>query len=240
MTGWYRHFHRDAIFMDVDDIPAGVDFVDAITEAVGRCDLLLAVIGDNWVDLMRQERAEHKGERDWASVEIAAALKKNIRVIPVLVQGADMPAADALSEELVALRRRNALRVEHRSFESDMERLVDSVRDAVPAKLRSRVVGRENDVRNDGAEKAKGAGAIGTVSVVFGALSLLALWESQFLGITGGLAAAVCGHIGVSRSKRPGARQGRRRSITGLVLGYAAIVVSVILALLIVVVESGM
>jgi hypothetical protein len=104
-------FGRERIFMDVDNIPPGVDFGDHIDAAVGRCDALLALIGPRWVTA-----AHAGGERriddpaDYLRLEIEAALRRNVLVIPVLVQGAHMPGPAELPERLRALTRRNARR----------------------------------------------------------------------------------------------------------------------------------
>jgi len=81
-------FGEDAVFMDVDDIPAGLDFVDVLQNAVQSCDALAALIGPNWLDA-RDDAGVRRVDNpeDFVRVEIAAALERDIRVIPVLVDG---------------------------------------------------------------------------------------------------------------------------------------------------------
>src|SRR5215467_13810316 len=92
-----QHFGRDNLFMDVDTIALGLDFVEVIQDAVGVCDVLLAVIGRQWLT-----SADARGYRrldnpeDFVRIEIMAALARNIRVIPVLVGGASMPRSTEL------------------------------------------------------------------------------------------------------------------------------------------------
>lgn len=73
--------------MDVDSIEPGLDFRDVIADAIDRCDALLAIIGPGWPTGRLAE------PDDLVRVEIEAALRRRIRVIPVLVDDAVMPRA---------------------------------------------------------------------------------------------------------------------------------------------------
>jgi hypothetical protein len=92
---------------------------------VGSCDVLIAVIGKRWLT-----SSEGEGNRrldnpdDFVRLEVATALKRNIRVIPVLVDGASMPPARDLPDDLKSLVRRNAVEVSHTRFSADSERLI--------------------------------------------------------------------------------------------------------------------
>jgi hypothetical protein len=118
-------FHPQHVFMDVDTIEPGADFVQVIQDAVGRCDALLAIIGPGWLDAV-----DHTGRRrlddpnDFVRLEIEAALHREVRVVPILVQGAEMPGPGDLPEPLVALSRRNALEMSHGRWHADAARLV--------------------------------------------------------------------------------------------------------------------
>ena len=70
---------------------------------------------------------------DFVRVEVGTALKRGVRVIPVLVEGALMPQASQLPEDLKPLARRNALSVSHDRFRADSERLIDSVGEVLEA-----------------------------------------------------------------------------------------------------------
>jgi hypothetical protein len=118
-------FSSEKVFMDVDSLDAGVDFVEAIEQSVGSCDVLIAVIGRQWLsssDAEGKRRLEKPD--DYVRIEIATALKNRIRVIPVLVDRALMPRSDELPEELKTLTRRNALEVSHHRFSADSEQLI--------------------------------------------------------------------------------------------------------------------
>ena len=120
-----ERFGSDNIFMDVDTIQPGLDFVNAIESAVNETDVLLAVIGQSWLDI-----ADSNGKRrldnpeDFVRLEIGTALKRNIRVIPVLVDGALSPQSRDLPDDLKPLARRNAIEVRHTRFSSDIQQLV--------------------------------------------------------------------------------------------------------------------
>src|SRR5215831_18975595 len=125
-------FGRNNLFMDVDHIPAGVDFVDFLRSQVAACDVFLAVIGPNWLDAKDDSgRRRFDNPDDFVTIEIAAALARNIRVIPVLVDGARTPKADKLPDSVKPLVRRNAVEVRNTHFGRDAEALANQVREAV-------------------------------------------------------------------------------------------------------------
>ena len=129
-AGWLfdrlaSHFGRDKVFRDVDAIELGDDFVEVITAAVGSCDVLLALIGDRWLTITDQEgRRRLDNPDDFVRLEIEAALTRNVRVIPILVEGARMPRADELPASLDKLVRRQALELSPSRFEFDTRRLL--------------------------------------------------------------------------------------------------------------------
>lgn len=119
------HFGERQIFKDIDSIEPGDDFVDTITNAVASCDVLLALIGDEWltaVDGKGQRRLDDPN--DFVRLEIEAALSRNVRVIPLLVDGARMPRADELPASLGGLVRRQALELSPSRFTVDLNRLL--------------------------------------------------------------------------------------------------------------------
>src|SRR6516162_7146747 len=121
------HFPQSQIFMDVD-MDLGINFVEEIEKNVGSCDALIAVIGSRWLmssDEEGRRRLDNPG--DFVRLEIGTALKRGIRVIPVLVDGASMPPSDQLPEDLKPLALRNALNVSHERFRADAERLIGGV-----------------------------------------------------------------------------------------------------------------
>jgi hypothetical protein len=127
-----NHFPSKQIFMDVDSVDLGDDFVKTIEKTVGSCDVLIAVIGKGWLSSSHQEGQRRlDNPKDFVRIEIATALKRDIRVIPVLVDGVSMPRSRDLPDDLKALVRRNALQLSHDRFRTDSERLASAVERAL-------------------------------------------------------------------------------------------------------------
>jgi hypothetical protein len=118
-------FGSGSVFMDVSAIEAGADFVAALERAIGSCDVLLAVIGPGWAQATdRSGRKRLDNPRDFIRLEIAGALKRNIRVIPLLVEDAEVPSPDDLPEDLRALTRRHAVELRDSRWDADIDELV--------------------------------------------------------------------------------------------------------------------
>ena len=123
-------FGEQHLFKDVDSIPLGTDFREVISDAIQRCDVLVVVIGEKWLEA----RNEAGGRRiddpdDYVRLEISSALDRNIPVIPVLVGGATIPTQESLPAPLQRLAFRNALYVRpDPDFHNDTERLCRDLR----------------------------------------------------------------------------------------------------------------
>ena len=119
-------FGRENVFEDVDSIPPGVDFREFLQEAVARCDILLVVIGRDWLDVC--DESGHRrldNEADYVRIEIEAALARAIPLVPVLVREAMMARAAELPVSLQDLAFRNAVRVRpDPDFRRDMHRVI--------------------------------------------------------------------------------------------------------------------
>ena len=123
-----EHFGRNQIFMDVDAIALGEDFLKAIEKRVGECDVLIAVIGAHWLTSTdEQGNRRLDNPEDFVRKEIATALKRDIRVIPVLVDGALMPRVTDLPDDLKQLVHRNALQIGDTHFNDDCRRLITAI-----------------------------------------------------------------------------------------------------------------
>jgi formylglycine-generating enzyme required for sulfatase activity len=119
------HFGRDCVFMDVDAIPFGVDFRQHLTNAVSECDVLLAVIGEQWLTVSHNGQPRLQDAKDFVRIEIEAALQRGIPVIPVLLGKTSMPREDELPAALAPLVFRNAAPVDPgRDFHSHIDRLI--------------------------------------------------------------------------------------------------------------------
>ena len=118
-------FGRDNLFMDVDHIPVGVDFATHLNDQLAACDVMLVVIGPDWLRAKDKagQRRLHQPD-DFVAIEITAALARDISVIPVLVERARMPRASELPDALKLLARRQAAEIRHASFGRDSKALV--------------------------------------------------------------------------------------------------------------------
>lgn len=126
------HFDKDSIFMDVDAIPPGMDFVDVLEEAVDSCDVLIVLLGRQWLNI-KDERGNRRLDdpEDFVRIEIATVLKRDIRVIPILLGGTQMPTENELPDNLRELARRNAIDVSHNTFKADTHRLIKELKKAL-------------------------------------------------------------------------------------------------------------
>jgi hypothetical protein len=133
-----REFGRDSLFMDIDGIPFGADFVRAISEEVAKCDVLLAIIGPRWLDAEDENgRRRLDKESDFVRVEIASALKRDIPIVPILLEGTKVPNPDLLPDDLKPLALRNGLNVRQDSFQSDVGRLVRFLGERLKSRTKS-------------------------------------------------------------------------------------------------------
>jgi TIR domain len=137
-----RQLRRHQIFMDVDTIEPGVDFVTRIEQAIGECDVVIALIGNRWKGERNNALPRIHDPQDFIHLEISAALSRDIRIIPVLVDGARMPSPDELPSSLHRLLRRQALELSNTRFRFDLDRVSQAVRKALasskPKKKRPR------------------------------------------------------------------------------------------------------
>jgi hypothetical protein len=118
-------FGEDGVFLDVDNIDPGADFKQVIGGWVAGCDVLLVVIGPSWHDARDssgERRLEDPG--DYVRLEVEAALQRDVRVVPVLIHGAQMPPAEGLPPNLMPLLQRQAVDLSRKHFDSDVDDLI--------------------------------------------------------------------------------------------------------------------
>jgi hypothetical protein len=127
-------FGDDHVFMDVDSIRLGVDFVQVIEDAVSSCDVLLALIGAEWSE-SRDDRGDRRLDDpdDFVRLEIETALRRQIPVVPILLNGAPLPRRDDLPPPMQSLVRRQACVLSDATFRTDVARLVDQLGDLLGA-----------------------------------------------------------------------------------------------------------
>ena len=124
-----EHFDEESVFTDVDNIPLGVDFRTHIDDEVKQCDVLLAVIGKDWLSAKNADGELRLNDpADFVRIEIESALRRDIPVIPLLVRGASIPQIDQLPDSIEELAFRNAQKIRpDPDFRNDADRLVSSL-----------------------------------------------------------------------------------------------------------------
>lgn len=123
-----ERFPDAQVFMDLDSIEPGLDFVEVIEEALGSCVVLVALIGRQWLTLTDEEGNRRlDNPDDYVRFEVQTALQRGVRVIPVLVDGAAALKAPQLPVELHKLARLSALELSYGRYQFDADRLLDVI-----------------------------------------------------------------------------------------------------------------
>jgi hypothetical protein len=154
-------FGASNVFMDIDTLEPGVDFIDELERTVQSCDVFLAVLGTRWLTVKDEGgRSRLSNPEDFVALEISAALKKtNIRIVPILVGGASMPRSSELPDGLSGFARRNALVLPDIGFQQTLGRLIHSVERAEQEQLEREKVEAEQttreELRKQAAEQAR-------------------------------------------------------------------------------------
>jgi beta-lactam-binding protein with PASTA domain len=126
-------FGERRVFIDVCDIDAGSDFARTIERRIGACDVLLAIIGQEWLDSRNAAGGRRLDEAgDFVRLEIAAALRRGLVVIPVLVEQARVPTASELPAAVRELAGRNAFSLRDERWDGDVEHLIQQIRKQIP------------------------------------------------------------------------------------------------------------
>src|SRR5215208_3451308 len=129
-------YEEDAVFRDLESIPLGKNFSDVLKDATTTCDVMLVVIGPQWVTVTDDQGNKRLFEpNDYTRLEVEAGLiNPKILVIPVLVMGARMPSLDEIPNSLAELRLRNAINVRNDpDFTPDMQRLIQGINEQIPS-----------------------------------------------------------------------------------------------------------
>lgn len=125
-------FGQANTFMDFDAIHGGDDFSAVIEAKIAACEVLLAVIGPHWLTTMDPSGMRRVDKpHDFVRLEVGNALKRGIRVIPVLVGGAGIPRAEDLPQDVRPLVDREAIEVRDTHFHADAEQLVNTIRPSI-------------------------------------------------------------------------------------------------------------
>ncbi|HZM94425.1 MAG TPA: toll/interleukin-1 receptor domain-containing protein [Vicinamibacterales bacterium] len=121
-----RRFGRNQVFLDIDTIDPGTDFVRVLHKSLQETAAVLVVIGPRWTSALAANGARRLDDaNDFVRLEVETSLERNIPVVPVLVQGASMPRAEDLPAPLASLANRQAATLDHAEFHDDAERLCE-------------------------------------------------------------------------------------------------------------------
>ncbi|MDJ0703482.1 MAG: toll/interleukin-1 receptor domain-containing protein [Leptolyngbyaceae cyanobacterium MO_188.B28] len=123
------HFGREHVFKDVDSIPLGVNFREYLDQEVGRCKVLVAVIGPTWLTVVGADgKRRLESPEDFVRIEIESALRRKIPVIPLFVNNAAMPNKAELPGELKALPDWQSMVIRHDpDFRRDVKKLIQGI-----------------------------------------------------------------------------------------------------------------
>ena len=133
------HFGHENVFYDHKAIEPGLDFLEVIHSELHNCEVLIALIGVQWIQMKGTDGLRRIDQADdIVHQEIATALARNIRLIPVLVQGAGMPRQEELPAALAKLAYRNALELTDAKWEYDQQQLIQILQKILEASASSR------------------------------------------------------------------------------------------------------
>ncbi len=122
-------FGRNNVFMDVDNIRAGEKFADHLNAQVEKCDIFLSLIGPNWLDARDEDGTRRlDNPNDYVRREIAAALPRKIRSVPILLDGTKLPKEAQLPDDLKSLASYHAFEIRNSQFPRDMRALIEDLR----------------------------------------------------------------------------------------------------------------
>jgi hypothetical protein len=154
-----REFGDRRIFRDIEDIEAGADFTVRLNTALASCKVMLVLMGNAWLQAPGSQARRLDNAEDWVRQEIASALRRNVRVIPVLLEQAQMPAETDLPDELKPLLRRQALLLSDGRWQSDVDHLIVTLRQFDAAEIASHPVSPVKKAADQAAEISKRVGA---------------------------------------------------------------------------------
>jgi hypothetical protein len=130
------HFGEQRVFMDIDDIQPGVDFDEVVHEAVGKCDVLLALIGPTWLTMVDEHGSRRLDDpADFVRIELQVALQRGIRVVPVLVHDVTMPKAEDLPDGLQRLTHKQGLGLSNTRWKYDLGKLIEALESVRPGRV---------------------------------------------------------------------------------------------------------
>lgn len=144
-----NYFGEDRLFFDVDTIKPGVDFEQKIKMELDHSGAVLVLIGDHWLDIKDINGNRRLDDpHDYVRLEVESALTKNVTVIPVLLQGVQMPSGNELPGPLYDFSRRNAVRLSDENWHSDLNILTAVLKNVleIPGSLKEQRIKRYRQI----------------------------------------------------------------------------------------------
>lgn len=136
LSGKYGH---EQVFRDIDSTPAGVRYSTWIESRVGQCSVMIVLMGDAWLSMTdRSGQRRLDLPKDWVRKEIEAALRDDIPIIPVCVQGAPMPSDDELPPAIAGLTEFQYAEVTDSRWDYDVGRLIQRIDDLITSNENTR------------------------------------------------------------------------------------------------------
>jgi TIR domain len=172
------YFGADKVFMDVDDIKPGADFVSLIGEKVASCDALIAIIGKGWLAHNEDNgKSRLDDPTDFVRLELQHALQRDILLIPALVEGAEMPHVEDLPAPLSELSQRQAVELSDKDFQRGVDKII-AVLEQLPALrfLRTKKEPREKNTQSSTVRRPRSWGAPVAILIVM----LFLAWQWSF------------------------------------------------------------
>lgn len=125
-----KHFGSRSVFQDVEAIAPGSNFMQAIDAAIARCQVLVVLIGDTWLtETGADGHPRLDNPHDFVRLEVISGIRRRVQMIPVLVEGASMPAENALPQDLQPVARLQAIELSDSRWDYDVERLAKVIRE---------------------------------------------------------------------------------------------------------------
>jgi hypothetical protein len=127
-------FGEAHVFMDIEDIEPGENFVHVLDMTLQTCSVMIVLIGKRWLGEGEQGSHRIADRHDFVRLEVEKALERDIQVVPVLVGAATMPAAELLPPALSGLSRRQAFELSDARFHDDVDHLIGLFEDSGPGR----------------------------------------------------------------------------------------------------------
>lgn len=142
-------FGDERVFLDSSNLRPGIEFPDEIRRRLDESTVLLALIGDSWLNTEDAEgRRRIDDLNDWVRLEIRSALDRKITVIPVLLDGVRLPKTEELPEDIAGIKVRGYFDVRRRHSQDDISVLIKELKRHIPTRPKPRRKGRGSGDRS--------------------------------------------------------------------------------------------